>query len=51
MRLGVLDDLRVSYVEKTDGSRPFSAFSDAATLPAHATALGRALRRRGRRRW
>jgi len=43
VRLGVLDGLRVSYVEKTDGSRPLSFFSDAATLPAHATAMGRAL--------
>jgi DNA-binding IclR family transcriptional regulator len=43
VRLGVLDGPRVSYVEKTDGSRPLSDFSDAATLPAHATALGRAL--------
>jgi DNA-binding IclR family transcriptional regulator len=43
VRLGVLDGLRVSYVEKTDGSRPLTVFSDAATLPAHATALGRAL--------
>jgi DNA-binding IclR family transcriptional regulator len=43
VRVGVLDGLRVSYVEKTDGNRPLSVFSDAATLPAHATALGRAL--------
>ena len=43
VRLGVLDGPRVSYVEKTDGSRPLSDFSDAAKLPAHATALGRAL--------
>ena len=33
----------VFYVEKTDGSQPLSVFSDAATLPAHATALGKAL--------
>jgi len=43
VRLGVLDGPRVSYVEKTDGSRPLSDFSEAAKLPAHATALGRAL--------
>jgi DNA-binding IclR family transcriptional regulator len=43
VRLGVLDGLRVSYVEKPTGSRPLSAFSEAATLPAHATALGKAL--------
>jgi DNA-binding IclR family transcriptional regulator len=43
VRLGVLDGLRVSYVEKIDGCRPLSCFSDAATLPAHATAMGRVL--------
>jgi DNA-binding IclR family transcriptional regulator len=43
VRLGVLDGLRVSYVEKPTGSRPLSAFSEAATLPVHATALGKAL--------
>jgi IclR family acetate operon transcriptional repressor len=40
VRLGVLDELRVRYVEKTYGGRPLSA---AATLPAHATALGQVL--------
>jgi DNA-binding IclR family transcriptional regulator len=43
IRLGLLDGLRVSYVEKTHGSQPLSMFSDAATLPPHATALGKAL--------
>jgi DNA-binding IclR family transcriptional regulator len=43
IRLGLLDGLRVSYVEKTHGSQPLTMFSDAATLPAHATALGKAL--------
>jgi DNA-binding IclR family transcriptional regulator len=43
VRLGLLDGLRVRYAEKAFGCQPFSAFSDAATLPAHATALGKAL--------
>lgn len=42
-RLGVLDDLEVSYIQKVPGHRPVSSFSAAATLPAHATALGKAL--------
>lgn len=42
-RLGVLTDLDVSYIEKQPGPRPATAFSPAATLPAHPTALGRAL--------
>jgi IclR family transcriptional regulator, acetate operon repressor len=40
VRLGVLDELRVRYVEKTYGARPISI---AATLPVHATALGQVL--------
>jgi DNA-binding IclR family transcriptional regulator len=40
VRLGVLDEPRVRYVEKTYGARPLSA---AATLPTHATALGQVL--------
>jgi DNA-binding IclR family transcriptional regulator len=40
VRLGVLDEPRVRYVEKTYGARPLSS---AATLPAHATALGQVL--------
>ena len=42
-RLGVLRDLKVAYIEKVPGSSPVTAFSPAATLPAHPTALGRAL--------
>jgi DNA-binding IclR family transcriptional regulator len=42
-RLGVLDDLTVSFIEKHPGQRPASLFNSAATLPAHPTALGRAL--------
>jgi DNA-binding IclR family transcriptional regulator len=43
VRLGVLHDLEVAYIEKLAGHRPVSTFSPAATLPAHATALGKAL--------
>lgn len=42
-RLGVLSGLEVAYIEKQPGRRPVSCFSAAATLPAHPTALGRAL--------
>ena len=42
-RLGVLQDLTVSYIEKRPGQHPASLFSPAATLPVHPTALGRAL--------
>jgi DNA-binding IclR family transcriptional regulator len=42
-RLGVLSDLEVSYIEKVPGPRPATPFSAAAKLPAHATAMGRAL--------
>jgi DNA-binding IclR family transcriptional regulator len=42
-RLGVLRGLDVAYIEKCAGHRPVSGFSAAATLPAHPTALGRAL--------
>ena len=42
-RLGVLVGLEVAYIEKQPGHRPVSAFCAAATLPAHPTALGRAL--------
>ena len=41
-RLGVLQDLAVAHIDHEPGPRPVSAFS-AARLPAHATALGRAL--------
>jgi DNA-binding IclR family transcriptional regulator len=42
-RLGVLHNGRVAYVEKQPGPNPVTAFSASATLPAHATALGKAL--------
>ena len=42
-RLGVLRELEVAYIEKQPGHRPVTSFSAAATLPAHPTALGRAL--------
>lgn len=42
-RLGVLRGPEVAYIEKHPGHRPVSGFSAAATLPAHPTALGRAL--------
>jgi DNA-binding IclR family transcriptional regulator len=43
VRLGVLHNLDVAYIEKPVGQRPVSAFSIGATLPSHATALGKAL--------
>ena len=43
VRLGVLHDLEVAYIEKLVGHRPVSMFTPAATLPPHATALGKAL--------
>nr|WP_275404075.1 IclR family transcriptional regulator C-terminal domain-containing protein [Pseudonocardia acidicola] len=42
-RLGVLHELDVAYIEKQPGHRPVSGFTPAAVLPAHPTALGRAL--------
>ena len=42
-RLGVLRDLEVAYIQKLPGAAPSTAFSAAATLPAHATSLGRVL--------
>jgi DNA-binding IclR family transcriptional regulator len=43
VRVGVLDGFRVLYAEKTYGHGPLSSFTSAATLPAHATALGQVL--------
>ena len=43
VRLGVLHELDVAYIEKRPGPTPVTVFSAAATLPAHPTALGRAL--------
>ena len=42
-RLGVLHELDVAYIEKQPGHHPVTGFTAAATLPAHPTALGRAL--------
>jgi DNA-binding IclR family transcriptional regulator len=42
-RLGVLTNLELQYIEKHPGSRPATAFTAAATLPIHPTALGRAI--------
>jgi DNA-binding IclR family transcriptional regulator len=42
-RLGVLHELEVAYIEKQPGHRPVTSWGPAATLPAHPTALGRAL--------
>jgi len=41
-RLGVLDGSRVRYIEKL-GDTPVSSFATRTTLPAHATAIGKAL--------
>lgn len=43
VRLGVLRELEVAYIQKDPGPRPATAFSAAATLPLHATAVGRVL--------
>ncbi|HEY3261170.1 MAG TPA: IclR family transcriptional regulator [Pseudonocardiaceae bacterium] len=43
VRLGVLHHLEVAYIEKQVGHRPVTTFTPAATLPLHATALGKAL--------
>ncbi|QJY49979.1 helix-turn-helix domain-containing protein [Pseudonocardia broussonetiae] len=43
VRVGVLEGTAVSYVEKTSRHRPVTRLSPAARLPAHATALGKAL--------
>jgi DNA-binding IclR family transcriptional regulator len=42
-RLGVLHELDVAYIEKQPGHHPVTGFNPAATLPAHPTAVGRAL--------
>jgi DNA-binding IclR family transcriptional regulator len=39
----VLQNGRIAYVEKQPGPDPVTAFCASATLPAHATALGKAL--------
>lgn len=43
VRFGVLEEGAVAFIEKTPGHRPASPFSAGARLPAHATALGKAL--------
>ncbi len=43
VRLGVLQDLEVAYIEKRPEVAVVTSFSTRATLPAHATAVGRAL--------
>ncbi len=43
VRLGILDDIAVRYVEKTHDHRPVTRFASGATVPAHPTALGKAL--------
>jgi DNA-binding IclR family transcriptional regulator len=43
VRLGVLGDRDVTYIEKPRGRRPVTTFSQGATVPAHATAMGKAL--------
>ena len=42
-RLGVLVDDSITYVEKQPGNRPVSSFAASARLPAHASALGKAI--------
>jgi DNA-binding IclR family transcriptional regulator len=43
VRLGILDGLAVSYIEKRPGTAPVPTASETRTLPAHATAMGKAL--------
>jgi DNA-binding IclR family transcriptional regulator len=43
VRLGVLEGLEVGYTEKPAGHRPASTVSADGALPAHATAMGKAL--------
>jgi|1186.fasta_scaffold04449_3 DNA-binding IclR family transcriptional regulator len=43
VRLGVLHEGEVAYVEKLTGRRPVTGFQEARHVPAHATALGKAL--------
>ena len=42
-RLGILRGTRVAYIEKQVGPRPATTWCAGATLPAHATALGKAI--------
>jgi IclR family acetate operon transcriptional repressor len=43
VRLGILEGGQVAYIEKRSGHRPVSGLSTTGRLPAHATALGKAL--------
>jgi DNA-binding IclR family transcriptional regulator len=43
VRLGVLDELEVAYVEKGPGATPGSLFPNSARLPLHASAMGKVL--------
>jgi DNA-binding IclR family transcriptional regulator len=43
VRLGVLCDFEVAYIEKPAGRRPISTFGQDRRLPVHATAMGKAL--------
>jgi len=43
VRLGVLRDFEVAYIEKPAGRRPISTFEHDKRLPVHATAMGKAL--------
>jgi DNA-binding IclR family transcriptional regulator len=43
VRLGVLQELEIAYITKPPGPAPTTSFSKAARVPAHATAMGKAL--------
>jgi DNA-binding IclR family transcriptional regulator len=43
VRLGVLGERDINFIEKPRGRRPVTTFSQGATAPAHATAMGKAL--------
>jgi DNA-binding IclR family transcriptional regulator len=43
VRLGILRGTQVAYVEKLTGRRPVTSFAQGAVMPAHATAMGKAL--------
>jgi DNA-binding IclR family transcriptional regulator len=42
-RFGVMAEGRVSYIEKRPGAEPITSFAACATLPAHASAAGKAI--------
>jgi DNA-binding IclR family transcriptional regulator len=42
-RFGVLAEDRVTYIEKRPGAEPITSFAACATLPAHASAAGKAI--------